>query len=57
MQRNIESHEEEMNKMKSITNNILNKKGEESKATNAFVRAQLDMELDKFERAEKGLRQ
>lgn len=40
-----------------MTNGILNKKAEETKAANAFLRAQLDLELDKFERVEKGLRQ
>ena len=48
LQRNIEDHEEEINKMKQMTNGILNKKAEETKAANAFLRAQLDLELDKF---------
>lgn len=43
LQRNIESHEEEMNKMKQIANNILSKKGYETKAANYFMRAQLDL--------------
>lgn len=31
-----------------MTSGILNKKAEETKAANAFLRAQLDLELDKF---------
>ena len=40
-----------------MSNTVLTKKAEETKAANAFIRAQLDLELDKFERAERGLRQ
>lgn len=50
-------HDEEVNKMKSVTSNIINKKTEEVKVANAYVRAQLDLELDKFEKTEKNLRQ
>jgi hypothetical protein len=39
----MQDHEEEINKMKQMTNNILNKKGEETKVANAFIRAQLDL--------------
>ena len=48
LQRSMETHEEEMGKMKNITNNILTKKTEETKVANAFIKAQLDLELDKF---------
>lgn len=34
--------------MKSMTSNIIAKKTEEVKVANAYVRAQLDYELDKF---------
>lgn len=34
--------------MKQITNNILSKKGEETKTANYYMRAQLDLELEKF---------
>jgi hypothetical protein len=34
--------------MKNVTNSIINKKTEEVKVANAYVRAQLDLELDKF---------
>ncbi len=37
-----------MNKMKTITNNFITRKSEETKVAHAYVRAQLDMELDKF---------
>lgn len=57
LQKSIEVHEEEISKMKNITNNIISKKTEEVKVANAYVRAQLDLELDKFEKTEKGLRQ
>lgn len=40
-----------------MSNAVLTKKAEESKAANALMRAQLDLELDKFERAERNLRQ
>jgi hypothetical protein len=53
----LDGHEEEMSKMKAITNNILTKKSEESKVANAFIRAQLELEMDKFDKTEKGLRQ
>ena len=43
--------------MKNITNNIINKKSEETKIANVFIKSQLDLELDKFEKIEKGLRQ
>ena len=43
--------------MKSVTNNIITKKTEEVKVANAYVRAQLDLELDKVEKTEKYLRQ
>ena len=43
--------------MKAVTNNIITKKTDEVKVANAYVRAQLDLELDKFEKTEKGLRQ
>jgi t-SNARE complex subunit (syntaxin) len=48
LQKSIEDHEEEVNKMKSMTSNIIAKKTEEVKVANAYVRAQLDYELDKF---------
>jgi hypothetical protein len=32
-----------MGKMKNITNSILNRKAEETKVANAYVRAQLDL--------------
>ena len=34
--------------MKQITNSILSKKGEETKTANYLMRAQLDLELEKF---------
>ena len=34
--------------MKTVTSNIIVKKTEEVRVANAFVRAQLDLELDKF---------
>ena len=43
--------------MKNVTNNIINKKTQEVKIANAYVRAQLDLEMDKFQKIEKGLRQ
>ena len=57
MQRNIEQHDEEVAQVKHMSNAVLTKKAEESKAANALMRAQLDLELDKFERAERSLRQ
>lgn len=54
---NILQHDEEVTSMKQMTSTIIAKKAEESKAANAFMRAQLDLELDKFERAERSLRQ
>ena len=57
LQKSIQAHEEEMSKMKTVTSNIIVKKTEEVKVANAFVRAQLDLELDKFQKTEKGLRQ
>jgi hypothetical protein len=57
LQRNIEQHDEEVAQVKQMSNAVLTKKAEESKAANALMRAQLDLELDKFERAERSLRQ
>lgn len=43
LQKSIEVHEEEVSKMKTVTNNIIAKKTEEVKVANAYVRAQLDL--------------
>lgn len=57
LQMSMEVHQEELNQMKTVTTNLINKKSEETKTANAFVRAQLDLEMDKFDKIEKGLRQ
>jgi chromosome segregation ATPase len=43
LQRNIEQHDEEVAQMKQMTSSVLAKKADETKAANAFMRAQLDL--------------
>lgn len=42
LQKNIEDHEDELNKMNAMTQSAIAKKNDEVKVANAHVRAQLD---------------
>lgn len=57
LQKCMEDHEEEVEKVRAMTNSLVAQKNEEVKVANAYVRAQLDLQSDKFEKTEKGLRQ
>ena len=50
LDRSVMAHEDEIVKMVAITNNLVDKKVEDSKKSMAFVKTQFDMEIEKAER-------